>query len=67
MSDIFISYASEDRHSVRSLAGALLVAEAGGIVSDFRGGPLDIYRPEIVASNPHIHDAILQVLSLPPD
>ncbi len=48
-------------------AGALLVAEAGGIVSDFRGGPLDIYRPEIVASNPHIHDAILQVLSLPPD
>ncbi|MBW8058320.1 MAG: inositol monophosphatase family protein [candidate division NC10 bacterium] len=46
-------------------AGALLVAEAGGTVTDFGGGPLDIYRPEIVASNPHIHDAILQVLSLP--
>ncbi|MEE9154001.1 MAG: inositol monophosphatase family protein, partial [candidate division NC10 bacterium] len=35
-------------------AGALLVAEAGGTVTDFGGGPLDIYRPEIVASNPHI-------------
>ncbi|MCH7896470.1 MAG: inositol monophosphatase family protein [candidate division NC10 bacterium] len=46
-------------------AGALLVAEAGGTVTDFGGGQLDIYRPEIVASNPHIHDAILQVLSLP--
>lgn len=46
-------------------AGALLVAEAGGTVTDFGGGPLDIYRPEIVASNPHIHNAILQVLSLP--
>jgi myo-inositol-1(or 4)-monophosphatase len=46
-------------------AGALLVAEAGGTVTDFGGGPLDIFRAEIVASNGDIHDAMLQVLALP--
>lgn len=47
-------------------AGALLVTEAGGTVSDFRGSPLDIFRAEIVASNPLIHQAMLDVLALPP-
>lgn len=46
-------------------AGALLITEAGGTVSDFGGGPLDIFGREIVASNPHIHHAMLQVLALP--
>ena len=45
-------------------AGALLVTEAGGTVSDFRGGPLDIFRAEIVASNGRIHRAMLDVLAL---
>ncbi|MFQ5892692.1 MAG: inositol monophosphatase family protein [Nitrospinota bacterium] len=45
-------------------AGALLVAEAGGRVSDFTGEPLDIYRPEIVASNGLLHKAMLEVLRL---
>lgn len=45
-------------------AGALLVTEAGGTVSDFGGRPLDIFGKEIVASNPHIHEAMLQVLAL---
>jgi myo-inositol-1(or 4)-monophosphatase len=45
-------------------AGALLVAEAGGTVTDFGGGPLDIFQAEIVASNTHIHRAMLQVLAL---
>lgn len=47
-------------------AGALLVAEAGGRVTDARGGPFEIFRPEIVATNGRIHDAMLQVLALPP-
>ncbi len=47
-------------------AGALLVTEARGTVSDFGGRPLDIFGKEIVASNPHIHQAMLQVLALPP-
>jgi myo-inositol-1(or 4)-monophosphatase len=45
-------------------AGALLVSEAGGTVTDFKGGPLDLFRAEIVASNGLIHHAMLQVLAL---
>jgi len=45
-------------------AGVLLVSEAGGTVTDFRGGPLDLFRAEIVASNGLIHHAMLQVLAL---
>ncbi|MFQ5881281.1 MAG: inositol monophosphatase family protein [Candidatus Methylomirabilales bacterium] len=44
-------------------AGALLVAEAGGTVSDFGGGPLDIFGREIVASNGRLHQAMLGVLA----
>jgi myo-inositol-1(or 4)-monophosphatase len=43
-------------------AGALLVEEAGGRVSDLAGGPLDLDAPSIVASNGHIHGAMLRVL-----
>ena len=43
-------------------AGSLLVAEAGGRITDLTGGALDIDRPAIVASNGRIHDAILGVL-----
>lgn len=44
-------------------AGKLLVEEAGGRVSDFRGNPCDIYGVEILASNGSIHEAMLQVLA----
>jgi myo-inositol-1(or 4)-monophosphatase len=43
-------------------AGALLVEEAGGRVSDLAGGPLDLDAPSIVASNGRIHEAMLRVL-----
>jgi myo-inositol-1(or 4)-monophosphatase len=43
-------------------AGSLLVAEAGGIVSDYRGKPSSIYAPEIVASNGIIHEQMIEVL-----
>jgi myo-inositol-1(or 4)-monophosphatase len=43
-------------------AGSLLVEEAGGRVSDLAGGPLDLDAPSIVASNGHIHGAMLRVL-----
>jgi myo-inositol-1(or 4)-monophosphatase len=45
-------------------AAALIVEEAGGRVSDFAGGPLDIYKTEIVASNGNIHKAMVEVLGL---
>lgn len=43
-------------------AGALLVEEAGGRVTDLVGGPLDLDTPRVVASNGLIHHEILGVL-----
>ena len=44
-------------------AGALLIHEARGKVTNFSNGPLDIYNEQILASNGLIHDAMLQGLS----
>jgi myo-inositol-1(or 4)-monophosphatase len=43
-------------------AGAVVVREAGGTVTDFGGRPVDIYHPEVCASNGLIHEAMLGVL-----
>lgn len=40
-------------------AGSLIVAEAGGCVSDFRGGPFSQHGAQVLASNAHIHDEML--------
>ena len=45
-------------------AGALVVAEAGGRVSDFVGGRFSAYKPEVVASNGLIHDRMIEVIAL---
>ena len=44
-------------------AGALMVLEAGGRISDLTGGPFNLLHDEIVASNGLIHDSMLQVFS----
>src|SRR5262249_13158401 len=36
-------------------AGALLIEEAGGRVTDFAGDPVDLAAPSVVASNGRIH------------
>jgi myo-inositol-1(or 4)-monophosphatase len=43
-------------------AGLLLVEEAGGRISDLSGGPPPRSGREIVASNAHIHEALVEVL-----
>lgn len=43
-----------------SAAGFLLVEEAGGRVSDFKGDKYSPYQPHIVASNGLIHDELLR-------
>jgi myo-inositol-1(or 4)-monophosphatase len=43
-------------------AGKLLVEAAGGVVTDFAGGPLDIYGQETLASNGRIHEEMMKVL-----
>ncbi|HNR39827.1 MAG TPA: inositol monophosphatase family protein [Acidobacteriota bacterium] len=42
-------------------AGAAILAEAGGRLSRFDGGPFSIHFPEIVASNGRIHAQMLAV------
>jgi myo-inositol-1(or 4)-monophosphatase len=44
-------------------AGALIVREAGGQVTDFRGGPFDPHGSQTVASNGRIHAAMVEVLA----
>ena len=44
-------------------AGALIVEEAGGRISDFKGQPFCIYGSEIAASNGTIHGQMLDVLA----
>jgi myo-inositol-1(or 4)-monophosphatase len=43
-------------------AGALIVAEAGGRVTDLAGGPFSSARGECIASNGRIHDAMVSEL-----
>jgi myo-inositol-1(or 4)-monophosphatase len=42
-------------------AGSLIVKEAGGKVTDFRGGGFDILSAEILASNGKIHKEMINV------
>lgn len=44
-------------------AGALLIAEAGGMVTDFKADPVSIYKPKVLASNGLIHEQMIKVLS----
>ena len=48
-------------------AGVLIVQEAGGMVTDFRGGPFQLHSRETMASNGLVHPALLnefeQILS----
>ena len=43
-------------------AGVLLIEEAGGRVTDFTGGALDIYTPKVLASNGLVHNDMMRVL-----
>jgi myo-inositol-1(or 4)-monophosphatase len=44
-------------------AGVLLIEEAGGRVTDYRGAPLDIYTPKVLATNGRVHDAMMRLLN----
>jgi myo-inositol-1(or 4)-monophosphatase len=49
-------------HPWDSAAASLMVTEAGGRVTDFKGNPYSIYSDETLASNGLIHDQMLQVI-----
>ncbi len=44
------------------VAGALLVREAGGVVTDWQGAPWTLSSPDFVATGPGLHAAAVQVL-----
>jgi myo-inositol-1(or 4)-monophosphatase len=43
------------------MAGNLMIEEAGGRVSRFDGSPIGLRADELVASNGHLHEAMLEV------
>ncbi len=47
------------------LAGALMIAEAGGRVSRFDGSPIGLRADETLASNGPLHEAMLSVFAQP--
>lgn len=47
-------------------AGMLLVTEAGGTITDFSGGTLDVHSPQVLSSNGLLHQAMQDVLALHP-
>jgi myo-inositol-1(or 4)-monophosphatase len=42
-------------------AGAIILEEAGGKVTDFNGGPFSSRRPQLLATNGRIHDQMLGI------
>jgi len=44
-------------------AGRIILEEAGGRVTDFKGGPFSVYMEEILASNGLLHEQMLAVLA----
>jgi len=53
-------------HAWDVAAGALIVTEAGGRVSDYAGKPLRVDCGELLATNGLVHDAMLEVLRAGP-
>ena len=44
-------------------AGSLIVEEAGGLVTDFRGKPRDLFFKEILATNGKVHDKMVKIIA----
>jgi myo-inositol-1(or 4)-monophosphatase len=44
-------------------AGKLILEEAGGIVTGFKGETIDIFSNKIMATNKHIHDQMVEVIN----
>jgi hypothetical protein len=45
------------------LAGALMVSEAGGVVTDVRGRPWNLNSSDFLAATPALHPGVVEVLS----
>lgn len=61
----FDAFWEEQLHAWDIAAGALLVEEAGGRVTDYHDQPLELFRGEILASNGPLHEEIRRVVLNP--
>ena len=61
----FDGFWEEQLHPWDIAAGALMVAEAGGRVSDFADGAIDLLKGQIVVSNGRLHADLLAVIREP--
>jgi myo-inositol-1(or 4)-monophosphatase len=59
-SGIFEGFWEVHLHPWDLCAGKLIVEEAGGLVTDFKGNEIDIYSKKILASNGIIHNQIIK-------
>jgi myo-inositol-1(or 4)-monophosphatase len=59
----FDGYYEHKLNAWDSAAGFLLVEEAGGRVTDFKGAPYSPYQPQLVATNGAIHNELLRWIS----
>jgi myo-inositol-1(or 4)-monophosphatase len=60
----FAGYWEQELNPWDTAAGAILVTEAGGRVTDFEGNPFTPYLKTVVASNSLIHEDMLAALRL---
>jgi myo-inositol-1(or 4)-monophosphatase len=58
----FDAFWEEHLHAWDIAAGALIVAEAGGRVTNYADQPLDVFGGEILASNGRLHEPVRRVL-----
>lgn len=45
-------------------AGIVLVEEAGGVITSYEGGPIDLFSGRILAANPQVHPLLMHQLKL---
>ena len=59
----FDGFWEDQLHAWDIAAGALIAEEAGATVTDYHRQPVDLFRGQIVASNGHLHEAMLSVIA----
>lgn len=59
---VFEGYWEVSLHPWDMCAGKLIVEEAGGVVTNFKNEPINIYSKQILASNGYIHNEMLEIL-----